>query len=299
MAALAALLALGGTLVFVAGCLGLRELGRGRAGTSPVSWPRRFARRTRADAANRAGPVGRFGGPLVFRALPPAWHRRIQRQIEAAGRPGGLTMETYTQRKAVHLVLFGGTALLLALLGARLAALPLLLFGLIAQDIRLARLARVRTSRVDQALPDFLDVLAVVVSAGLAFRAALERVATMLGGALGDEFGAVLREIELGTSRRDAFIALRERTGSERLGQVIAAVLQSEELGVPLADALLEIAADQRRESAQAARRRAAQATPRVSLVVSLVLVPGTMLLLVAAFYYGTSVHVHGLFPSQ
>jgi len=301
MSGLAFTIAVGGALAVVALCCALRDLRDSGAPTGETGAGRRT--RSRARPARPVlgwlpGLLRRHGGQLVARAMPPSLRRHLQRQIDAAGRPDGLTVDSYAQRKAVHLILFGGTGLTVAAAGGWLAALPLLAFGLIAQDIRLARLARMRTDRIDQSLPDFLDVLAVVVTAGLAFRAALGRVATMLGGPLGDEFAAVLREMDLGTSRRDAFAALRDRTGSARLGQVIAAVLQSEELGVPLAESLTEIASDQRRESAQSARRRASQATPRVSLVVSLILVPGTMILLAAVFYYGSSLYGHSLFPS-
>ena len=49
----------------------------------------------------------------------------------------------------------------------------------------------------------------------------------------------------------------------------MAAQLQAEELGVPLSEALNDIAADVRRAAHQAARRRAQRATPRVSLIIT------------------------------
>ena len=52
----------------------------------------------------------------------------------------------------------------------------------------------------------------------------------------------MLRQIDLGQDRRDAFLALRERNKSESLKSFVAAQLQAEELGVPLAEALNDIA---------------------------------------------------------
>jgi tight adherence protein C len=56
---------------------------------------------------------------------------------------------------------------------------------------------------------------------------------------------------------------------------------------VPLADALTAIAADVRREHAQATRQRAAKAAPKISLVVTMTILPGALLLIVAAMIMG------------
>jgi tight adherence protein C len=148
--------------------------------------------------------------------------------------------------------------------------------------------ARARQARIQRDLPDFLDILAVTVSAGVAFRSALERVAEALRGPLGEEIMTALRQMELGMSRRQALEGIKDRNSSESLNQFITALLQAEELGVPLADALGNLAEDMRRSFYQAARRRAAKASPRVSLIVSTVIVPGAMILIVASVISGT-----------
>lgn len=241
--------------------------------------------------------LGRRVGPLYYRTLSARRREKVHRRILTAGQPGGFDVHTYAERKSVQLVLYGGAAFVFMLLGAGFAALFPLAFGLIAEDIRLSRLSRLRREEIDRSLPDFLDVLAVVVSAGLSFRQGLARVAGTLGGPLGEEIQATLRQLELGVSRREAFLELRDRSGSGRVSQFVTALLQAEELGAPLAETLLALSGDQRRQAAQDARRRAARAAPRVSLVVSLLIVPGAMVLLVASLYYGTGLSEHGLFP--
>ena len=72
----------------------------------------------------------------------------------------------------------------------------------------------------------------------------------------------VLRQIDLGQDRRDAFLALRERNESDSLKSFVAAQLQAEELGVPLSEALNDIATDMRRMANQNARRQAQRAEP-------------------------------------
>ena len=122
--------------------------------------------------------------------------------------------------------------------------------------------------------------------AGLGYRYALRRVAESLGGPVGEEMLTVLRQIELGQERRDAFLALRERNAPTALKSFVAAQLQAEELGVPLAEALNDIATDMRRMANQNARRQAQRAGPRVSLLVTTLIVPGSMILILLSVYF-------------
>ena len=107
----------------------------------------------------------------------------------------------------------------------------------------MSREGRLRQEQIERDLPDFLDILAVTVRAGLGYRLALGRVAEALGGPVGEEMLVALRQMSLGATRRAAFEALRDRNASEQLSSFVAAQLQAEELGVPLSEALNDIAA--------------------------------------------------------
>ena len=80
---------------------------------------------------------------------------------------------------------------------------------------------------------------------------------------------------------------------------MIAAQLQAEELGVPLSEALNDIAEDMRRAAHQDARRRAARAAPRVSLIVTTLIVPGAMILILVALFLGSGVRDSGLLGAR
>jgi tight adherence protein C len=222
--------------------------------------------------------------------------RRIQQRLDSAGRPGGMTVETYAGRKAAFTVLFSLAGLLFLVDGNVLLAVVLAGLGWVWIDMWLGQAGRRRQERIDRDLPDFLDILSVTVSAGVGFRPALTRVAEALGGPLGEEVLTGLRQMDLGVSRRDAFTALRRRNDSQALGQFVTALLQAEELGVPLAQALANLATDMRRDFYQLARRRAARAAPRVSLIVSIVVVPGAVLLIIGALFIGSGSNVGGVF---
>jgi tight adherence protein C len=65
---------------------------------------------------------------------------------------------------------------------------------------------------------------------------------------------------------------------------------------VPLSEALNDIAHDMRRAAHQAARRRAARATPRVSLIITSLIVPGTMILIIVSIVLGSGIAENGPF---
>ena len=239
-------------------------------------------RQSLADILERR--LGPAGEPLVRRIQldNPARREKLRQRIDAAGRPGGLTVERYARRKGAFLVLGVGLALFALVSGSWLSALALLFLGTFAFDAWLHGAARRRQEAIERGLPDFLDILAVCVSAGIAFRPALGRVAEASVGPLREEMQLVLRQIALGAPRREAFDALRQRNTSEGVGTFVTAVQQAEELGVPLTDALVDLARDMRQMAFQRARQRAQKAAPRVSIVTTAVIAPGAVIIIVA-----------------
>jgi tight adherence protein C len=213
---------------------------------------------------------------------------RISHLLDAAGRPLEMTARRFAGRKAALMVVLGAAGLLLSLTSANPIWLCLyLVAGWIAPDAWLSGRARRRQARIDRDLPDFLDVLAVSVTAGVGFRPAMRRVAEGVGGPVGEEVLTALHQIDLGQPRREAFEAMRARNDSEFVAQFVTSLLQAEELGVPLADALQDLAREMRRSAHQRARRRAQRAGPRVSLITTALIVPGAMILILAAMFAG------------
>ncbi|HYO19476.1 MAG TPA: type II secretion system F family protein, partial [Dermatophilaceae bacterium] len=79
-------------------------------------------------------------------------------------------------------------------------------------------------------------------------------------------------------------------------GEFVTAYLQSDELGAPMVQTLNQIASDMRKASAQRQRRKAARVAPRVTLVNSLVLVPGTLIVLLTGMLLGSGVDFGAMF---
>ncbi|MFZ3472564.1 DUF5936 domain-containing protein [Streptomyces sp. 4.24] len=246
---------------------------------------------TRTTAVGSA--VDRMGiryAPLVLRLMGPDRVARKRRQIDSAGNPAGLTIDRYAARRAVYGALGALGAFSMLLNGQLVPALLMIAFGLFWIEVGLWSAIRVRRDHIERTLPDFLDVLAVVVSAGLGFRQALSRVAAQYEGPWADEVRITLQQMDMGVSRRQAFDALRRRNDSEQVAQFVTALQQGEELGSPIVETLIAIAEDMRRTDAQNARRRAARAIPKATFAVTTFMLPGTLILLVCGFVYGANI---------
>jgi tight adherence protein C len=94
---------------------------------------------------------------------------------------------------------------------------------------RVASLARHR-------MPFLLDLLTLLMEAGSTFLSALDQsVRELEGHPVADEFGRVLSDISMGKNRSQALTALRERLADDEISAIVGSIIQSEELGNPLA----------------------------------------------------------------
>lgn len=260
---------------------------------------------TPAEEEGRRGPgpivrISEFLGfrfqRYLFSLYGPHRLAQLDRLLDRAGHPEGMSGRDFVRRQAgmIAIGIFAGGLLLMA--GLWLFALLTVVTFAAMLPLWLRTLARRRQAAISRELPDFLDVLAVTVSAGLSLQSAMERVAEADERPLSTEIRRVLEDLRLGVSRRNALTALRDRNDSPSVGSWVTAMLHAEELGAPLSGALNEIAADIRREAAQLARRQAAKTAPKVSLVVSIVILPGAMLLILASIVLSNSDILGSLF---
>ncbi|MGW9825504.1 tight adherence protein C [Brevibacterium pityocampae] len=238
----------------------------------------------------RTGVFGWLGqrlGTSLTEMFGSSYRTYVERRLALAD---GKTFSDYGQFMAykgsllVIALLAGG--LLGALTGSLILTLLIIAVAFAIPDLLLHLNGRKRQAMIEDELPDFLDVLAVTVSAGLSFRSALSKVIERSEGPLAAEMQHTLRQMDVGESVYDAFTKLRARTDSDSLESFITALLQSQELGSPLSDALDQIAVDMRQTTAQKARQKASKASPQIAGVVTLVMVPGTMALMLIVMYF-------------
>lgn len=246
----------------------------------------------------QVSPLDRFArrlAPQLALLLGPRTLANIRRRIDLAGRPDGMTVDSFLQLLTKYAVFLGATSFAFLLLGNFLQAVIAILAIPLLPFARLAGHQRRRREAIDDALPDFLDVLAVTVGAGIAFRSALDRVSARFTGPLRDELSFTLHQLDVGVPRRQAFSNLRDRCDSESMSSFVSAFLQAEELGAPLAESLNGIARDSRRDAAQRSRQKAAKTVPRVTLLVSMAMVPPTIVIIAVGMYLGADVDLGGV----
>ncbi len=186
-------------------------------------------------------------------------------KLERAGYPGGLRGADWIGVKLLFTFLFGG-GLAVLLLGTGQVQLALLgavggaALGYMLPEFWLGSRGRKRSFEMVLQLPDALDLLTISVEAGLGFDAALAKVVEKMEGPLVMEFRQALAEIRMGRSRKDALRDVVARADAQPISNFIGAIVQAEQLGVPIAK-VLQIQSQQLRvERRQRAEEAAAKA---------------------------------------
>ncbi|HLR55357.1 MAG TPA: type II secretion system F family protein [Actinomycetales bacterium] len=241
------------------------------------------------------GLGARFMG-TALRIYGPKRLRKLDQTIRRAGQPDGVTVNAYVRRQTGFVVLAIVFFVVTLILGQPIFGgfIAIVLMGWMR--LWLHSTASKRQQEIERELPDFLDVLGVTVAAGLSFRQAVERISDHHDGPMGEEMRTVLDEMQVGVPRREALLGLRDRNQSEALASVVTALLQAEELGVPLQDALQDISQDARREHAQAMKVAAAKAAPKISVVVTTTILPAALLLVGSALLMANADVLKGVF---
>ena len=157
-----------------------------------------------------------------------------------------------------------GSFLLLLLLTGGCAFVP---------DFVLSSRADARQREIERALADALDQITVCVEAGLAFEAAVARVAESKGP-LAMELGRLLQDIQIGIPRQRAFDNLLARTDVPDLRAFVHAMNHAERYGIPMAQVLRVQASEMRSKRRQRAEERAMKMPVKLVFPVVLCILP-------------------------
>ena len=217
-----------------------------------------FERTLRPLATRLSGVAQRFASPSKV--------SRTEKRLAMAGNPGALRTIDFLGLKLVMAVLVAGVGFLVFAIVARQRAVRhgrrrrSRRHGLHGPEMWLSRRIKKRQKQILLAMPDTLDLLTVSVRAGLSFDGALAKVVERTKGPLADEFRRSLSEIRVGKVRRDAMRDIVGRTDVQPLSNFIGAIVQAEQLGVPIAKVLQVQSEQMRIERRQRAEEMAAKA---------------------------------------
>jgi tight adherence protein C len=129
-------------------------------------------------------------------------------------------------------------------------------------DFVLYRLAARRRLRIEQGIPDALDLLVICAEAGLSLDQAIEQVAHELHQAnrpVADEFAETAAEMRVLADRAQALENLVERTQLPSLRGMTTTLVQAIRFGTPLAESMRVLAAEMRTERLARLEERAAR----------------------------------------
>jgi tight adherence protein C len=233
-------------------------------------------------------PIARTLGQLAIRFTPQNALQSTAKKLELAGSPVQLDPTMFLALQFIAAVLFGGLITLLFStlhtgfsIGLRLLLIAVTTFvGFYFPQVWISSVITQRQRSVRKAMPDALDLLTICVEAGLGFDAAMAKVSEKWENELSLAFARVLQEINLGKLRRDALRDMAERIGIGEMTSFVAAVIQSEMLGVSMAK-VLRIQSDQMRvKRRQRAEEEAHKAPIKMLIPMALLIFPSLMIVL-------------------
>jgi len=232
-------------------------------------------------------PIMRRIGDMASRFTPQHAVDQTRKLLELAGNPGRMDASTFMVLHFVAAVLFGGIVFVLTLFSKTfslpikmLIVLAFTVLGYFFPDLWIRSKINGRQKGVRKAMPDALDLLTICVEAGLGFDAAMSKVNEKWDNELSLAFGRVIREIQLGKLRRDALRDMADRLGIAEMTSFVAAVVQSEILGVSMAK-ILRIQSDQMRmKRRQHAEEEAHKAPIKMIFPMGLFIFPSLMIVL-------------------
>jgi tight adherence protein C len=227
-------------------------------------------------------PMARRLGELAIRFTPQNAIQQVARKLDMAGNPGNIDPALFFAFRFFGIPL-GGIALLLGRIlpdgnffeqNGLLVAVPASILGFYLPDLLIQSRIDRRQDAIRKSMPDALDLLTICVEAGLGLDAAMSKLYEKWDDELGRAFGRVVREIQLGKVRREAMRDMAERLGIAEMTSFVAAVIQSEQLGVSMAQ-VLRIQSDQMRvKRRQLAEEKAHQAPIKMLIPMGIFIFP-------------------------
>jgi len=167
----------------------------------------------------------------------------VQREILAAGLPRYWLPEEYLARTQLTALLLTPVYLYLSVRMMGVSGYAVFMAAMLSVGTawmlrrRLTQLAQKRLVAIKRRMPFLLDLLTLLMDAGLSFLQALKQsVVEFEGHPVANEFGRVLSDMNMGRVRTEAFNNMRQRLNDDEISGIIGAIIQGEELGTPLTE---------------------------------------------------------------
>lgn len=226
-------------------------------------------------------------GEFSTRFTPQKAIQDTAKRLELAGNPWPVDAPTFLAIRFILAVVMGGFLTVVILISPASNPSDNFMYiggatfaGFFLPHLMLSSRITRRQTEIRKAMPDALDLLTICVEAGLGFDAALSKVSDKWENELSLAFSRVIREVQLGKVRREALKSMSDRLGIAEMTSFVAAIIQSEQLGVSMAK-VLRIQADQMRmKRRQYAEEQAHKAPVKMLIPMALLIFPSIMIII-------------------
>jgi tight adherence protein C len=215
--------------------------------------------------------------------LPAGTLSELEQMLAASGLRGANALNLFIGGK---IVLAAGLPLLTFLLAPKLGLPPpmgrLLLvgaaiLGLVLPDYVLGAQRKAYLKKLEAGLPDALDMMVICTQAGISMGAAIVHVSAELGHVhpeISQEFAQTANELSIMADSRVALTNLGQRTGLNSLKRLGATLVQAQQYGTPISDALRILSGEMRQEMLTRFEARAARLGVLLTLPTLLFILP-------------------------
>ena len=245
-----------------------------------------------------------FSRPLVhnftlqhaMRIKRPAYREQVRRKLLTAGLSQELNEDEFIGLKILWGLFFPFVMFIMNFalqLNLPVYMVPCMaVVGWIFPDIHCSSARKRRYVAVVMDLPFFIDLMALSTEAGLDLMGSISRIVEKADeSTLADEFRLVLKDIKLGSSRREALGRLSDRLEIPEITSFTSVVRDAEETGASIAQVLKDQSIQMRLERFVRAEKAGARASQLMLFPLMFLILPAVFMMVFAPvvlqFFYG------------
>ncbi|MDT0195022.1 type II secretion system F family protein [Arthrobacter sp. AB6] len=179
---------------------------------------------------------------LGLRITPKGYVGWLDKLLSRAGRPAHMPLERLLIAKPALAVIASVIGIIFWIKSPTgpvlLLAIGFTALAYFLPDILIHGRGAKRQKAIELELPNTLDQMLISVEAGLGFEAAMARAGQNGKGPLAEELVRTLQDLQVGRSRKDAYLAMAQRTDVPDLRSFVRSVIQADAYGIALASVL-------------------------------------------------------------
>ncbi|WP_442543653.1 type II secretion system F family protein [Arthrobacter sp. KN11-1C] len=223
--------------------------------------------------------------PLGLRVTPKGYAAWLDKLLAKAGRPARLPLDRLLMAKPALALIVAALTIMILLKTPSGTTLLLTIFltalAYFVPDILIHGRGAERQKAIELELPNTLDQMLISVEAGLGFETAMARACHNGKGPLAAELARTLQDMQVGRTRKDAYISMAERTGVPDLRSFVSAIVQADIYGIAIANVLRSQAKQMRIKRRQRAEEKAMKLPVKVLFPLMFCILPALFIVII------------------